>query len=166
MKLTIKPIEKVLKSCFVVTSGYKHGTGNDDLYTYKTYTIHDCNIALLEKYLSVFEEVSKVLEEAIVNNEDFDMDVRFYNEKIDKKRKYKNNTVYTLKNLNLIDVNLNEINNSMYLPVIDTPYVILFENDALRPEDFACMWIAKVNYYDDDGKMYDVIDEDNPFFMK
>lgn len=166
MKLTIKPIEKILKNCFVVTSGYKHGTGNDDLYTYKTYTINDSNIAMLERYLLAFLEVAANLEKSIINDEDFNMDVRFYDERIDKKRKYKNNTVYTLKNLNFIDINLHEIEHSMYLPVIDTPYVILFETDALSPDNFACMWIAKVNYYDDEGNMYNVVDNENSFSMK
>jgi hypothetical protein len=49
----------------------------------------------------------------------------------------------------------------MYQPVIGTPYVIVYEQDALSEGDFATMSVKRIEYYDDNGDVFEVVDEDN-----
>lgn len=161
MKLKIQPIENKPKNCFVITFEYKHGTGNDDLYTYKTYTIHNSDYAMLETYLKEFIQVSDELDHSIVAGEEYKGRATFFNSKIDPLRPYSEDAVYSLSNMTLIDINHDVVEPSMYREVIGTPYVILYEQDALSDGEFATMYVKRIHYYDDSGEMFDVVDEDN-----
>lgn len=161
MKLKIKPIENKPKNCFVITFEYKHGTGNDDLYTYKTYTIHNSDYAMLETYLKEFMQVSEELDQCIVDGKEYNGRATFFNSKIHPLRPYAEGVVYSLSNMTLIDINHDMVEPNMYREVIGTPYVILYENDALADGGFATMYVKSIHYYDDNGDMFDVVDEDN-----
>lgn len=161
MKLTIKPIEKKYKNCFVITFEYKHGTGNDDLYTYKSYTIHNADYAMLETYLKEFIVVSEELDNAIVHDKEYNGRVNFFDNRINPKRPYQDGVVYSLSNMTLIDINYDVVESNMYREVIGTPYVILYEQDALSDGDFATMYVKRIEYYDDNGDVFEVVDEDN-----
>lgn len=160
MKLKIQPIENKPKNCFVITFEYKHGTGNDDLYTYKSYTIHNADYAMLEAYLKEFIIVSEELDKAIVEGKMYNSGANFFDERINPKREYQNGVVYSLSNMTFIDINYDIVQFSMHKPVIGTPYVILYEQDVLS-EGFATMYVKSIHYYDDNGDMFDVVDEDN-----
>jgi hypothetical protein len=162
MKLTIKPIEKKYKNCFVITFEYKHGTGNDDLYTYRTYTIHNSDYAMLETYLKEFIIVSEELDNAIVEEKMYNSGANFFDERINPKREYQDGVVYSLSNMTFIDINYDIVQFSMHRPVIGTPYVILYEQDVLS-EGFATMSVKRIEYYDDNGDVFEVVDEDNSF---
>lgn len=161
MKLTIRPIDKKYKNCFVITFEYKHGTGNDDLYTYKSYTIHDSDFSMLEKYLKEFMIVSEELDNAIVEQKEYNGRVNFFDKRINPLREYKDGVVYSISNMTLIDINYDIVESNMYREVIGTPYVILYENDALSEGDFATMCVKQIEYYDDNGTVFEVVDEDN-----
>lgn len=163
MKLKIVPSEKKFKNCFVITFEYKHGTGNDDLYTYKTYTIHNSDYAMLEAYLKEFIIVSEELDKTIVDGTEYNGQVQFYDERINPIRSYQEGIVYSLSNMTLIDINYDSVEHNIYQPVIGTPYVIVYEQDALSEGDFATMNVKGIHYYDDNGNQFDVIDEENLF---
>ena len=161
MKLTIKPIEKKYKNCFVITFEYKHGTGNDDLYTYKTYAIHHADYAMLETYLKEFIVVSDELDKTLVDGTEYNGRVQFHDSRINPVRSYAEGVVYSLSNMTLIDLNYDAVEPNMYQPVIGTPYVIVYEQDALSEGDFATMSVKRIEYYDDNGDVFEVVDEDN-----
>lgn len=163
MKLKIKPVENKQKNCFVITFEYKHGTGNDDLFTYKKYTIHNSDYGMLEAYLKEFTKVSEELDQAIVDQTDYNGDVDFFDERINPSRTYQDGVVYSLSNMTFIDINYDVVQLNMHKPVIGTPYVILYEQDALSEGDFATMYVKCIHYYDNNGDIFDVIDEDGSF---
>lgn len=163
MKLIIKPIEKKYKNCFVITFEYKHGTGNDDLYTYRTYTIHNSDYGMLETYLKEFIVVSDELDNTIVEGTEYNGRVQFHDARINPVRSYSEGVVYSLSNMTLIDINYDSIAHNIYQPVIGTPYVIVYEQDALSEGDFATMSVKSIEYYDDNGDVFEVVDEDNSF---
>lgn len=163
MKLKIKPIEKKYKNCFVITFEYKHGTGNDDLYTYKTYTIHQSDYAMLETYLKEFIVVSDELDKTLVDGTEYNGRVQFHDSRINPVRSYTEGVVYSLSNMTLIDINYDSVEDSMFQPVIGTPYVIVYEQDALSEGYFATMSVKRIKYYDDNGDVFEVVDEDNTF---
>lgn len=163
MKLKIKPIEKKYKNCFVITFEYKHGTGNDNLYTYKTYTIHHSDYAMLETYLKEFIVVSDELDKTLVDGTEYNGRVQFHDSRINPVRSYTEGVVYSLSNMTLIDINYDSVEDSMFQPVIGTPYVIVYEQDALSEGYFATMSVKRIKYYDDNGDVFEVVDEDNTF---
>ena len=163
MKLKIKPIEKKYKNCFVITFEYKHGTGNDDLYTYKTYTIHQSDYAMLETYLKEFIVVSDELDKTLVDGTEYNGRVQFHDSRINPVRSYTEGVVYSLSNMTLIDINYDSVEHNMFQPVIGTPYVIVYEQDALSEGYFATMSVKRIEYYDDIGDVFEVVDEDNTF---